>query len=44
MVIFHFHTFASGPSTIATALGERLDREWAVGVICHSDEIRERRN
>jgi hypothetical protein len=31
-------------STIATALGDRLDRTWAVGVVCHNDEIHTRRN
>jgi hypothetical protein len=36
--------FVPDSSTIATALRDRLDREWAVGVICHNDEIRERRN
>jgi len=34
--------FNSG--TIATALGDRLNREWAVGVVCHNDEIHHRRN
>lgn len=31
-------------STIATALGDRMDRKWAVGVVCHNDEIYHRRN
>jgi len=33
-----------GPSTIATALGDRLDRSWAIGVICHNEEVRQHRN
>jgi hypothetical protein len=36
--------FTPDPSTIATALGDRLDREWAVGTICHNNEIYARRN
>ena len=36
--------FAPDASTIATALGDRMDREWAVGVVCHNDEIYHRRN
>ena len=36
--------FTPDPTTIATALGDRLDRDWAVGTICHNDEIYARRN
>jgi hypothetical protein len=32
-----------GPSTITTALGDRLNRTWAVGAICHNEEVRQRR-
>jgi Domain of unknown function (DUF222) len=36
--------FAPDSHTIATALGDRLDREWAINVLCHNDEVRLRRN
>lgn len=36
--------FVPDSSTIATALGDRLDRTYAVDVICHNEELRERRN
>ena len=36
--------FTPGPSTIATAFRDRLDREWAIGVVCHNAELHERRN
>jgi Domain of unknown function (DUF222)/HNH endonuclease len=36
--------FTPSPETIATALGDRLDRDWAVAVICHNEEIHQRRN
>jgi hypothetical protein len=36
--------YVAGPETIATALGDRLDRAWTIGVICHNEEIRQRRN
>ncbi len=36
--------YRPGPSTIATALGDRLNRAWAIGVICHNEEVRQRRN
>jgi hypothetical protein len=32
-----------GPDTIATALNDRLDRAWAVGAICHNEEVLSRR-
>ena len=35
---------APDSTTIATALGDRVNRAWAVGVICHNEEIRHRRN
>jgi hypothetical protein len=30
--------------TIATALGDRLDRAWAVNTVCHNEEVAQRRN
>jgi hypothetical protein len=36
--------FAPDPSTIATALGDRLEREWAIGVICDNEQAFHRRN
>jgi hypothetical protein len=35
--------YRPGPATIATALGDRLDRTWAIGAICHNEEILQRR-
>lgn len=32
------------PDTIATALGDRLDRSWVVGAICDNEEVLHRRN
>lgn len=31
------------PTTITTALGDRLDRTWAINTLCHNEEILERR-
>jgi hypothetical protein len=36
--------FTPSPATIATALGDRLARTWAVNVICHNEEVEQRRN
>ena len=36
--------FNPNPSTIATALGDRMNREWAIGVICDNEEAFHRRN
>lgn len=35
--------YRPGPSTIATALGDRLDRTWAIGAVCHIEEVLQRR-
>jgi hypothetical protein len=36
--------FTPDPSTIATALGDRLQRDWAIGVLCDREEALQRRN